>query len=240
MLHRRPFVRALLGIALVGAGLVGVVGGLSLSGPGLVAVCIAGALAGCLGWGMARESAGTNRRSTTETSVLAAAWTIAGLLVLSGTSVLAGGLAAAMLTGAAATIALVVWVGRTPADDAAAVAPPAPTATPTPTASGNLVAAPEALAHPVLRSADEPPPVTVLGTDALGQEWLQSTAALAGPLDPRVRVALVRRRQETLDELERRDPDGFLRWLTAGPTPVLDPAAYVRGRTAGESTSDTA
>lgn len=237
MLHRRPFLRPLLGIALVGAGLVGVVGGLSLRGPGLVAVGVAGALAGCLGWGMARESAGTSRRSTTETAVLAAAWTIGGLLVLSGTSVLAGGLAAALLAGAAATIALVVWVARTPADDAAAGAPTMP---PAPTASGNLAAAPETLAHPVLRSSDEPPPVTVLGTDALGQEWLQSTAALAGPLDPRVRSALVRRRQETLDELERRDPDGFLRWLTAGPTPVLDPAAYVRGRTAGESTSDPA
>ena len=29
--------------------------------------------------------------------------------------------------------------------------------------------------------------------------------------------ALVRRREETLDELERRDPDGFARWLAVGP-----------------------
>ena len=37
------------------------------------------------------------------------------------------------------------------------------------------------------------------------------------------------RRQEALDELERRDPAGFARWLAAGPTLSSDPAGYVRG-----------
>ena len=32
-----------------------------------------------------------------------------------------------------------------------------------------------------------------------------------------------------LDELERRDPAGFERWLAAGPTLASDPAGYVRG-----------
>jgi hypothetical protein len=57
---------------------------------------------------------------------------------------------------------------------------------------------------------------------------------LAGRLDPSVRASLVRRRQETLDELELRDPAGFTRWLIAGPTQGSDPADYVqRDRTAG-------
>lgn len=236
MLHRRPFVRPLLWVALVAAGLVGVVGGLSLRGPGLVAVGVAGALAACLGWGMARESAGPGKRSTTETAVLAAVWTIGGLLVLSGTSVLAGGLAAAMLAGAAATLALIVWLAGTPNDEADAAPEPVPTE------HGNVAAGPEALAHPVVRASlsdEAPPPVAVLSTEALGSEWVDSTAALAGRLDPQVRTALVRRRQETLDELERRDPDGFVRWLTAGPVLDRDPAAYVRGRTAGEAADRT-
>ena len=37
------------------------------------------------------------------------------------------------------------------------------------------------------------------------------------------------RREEALDELERRDPAGFARWLAAGPTLASDPAGYVHG-----------
>jgi hypothetical protein len=40
---------------------------------------------------------------------------------------------------------------------------------------------------------------------------------------------LVARREEALDELERRDPDGFARWLAAGPNRASDPADFVRG-----------
>ena len=84
------------------------------------------------------------------------------------------------------------------------------------------------------------PPVASLSTEELGQEWLESTAALTGRLDPDRRAAVVRRRQEALDELERRDPAGFLRWLNGGPVPDRDPAAYVRGRRpAGESAAGT-
>ena len=49
-------------------------------------------------------------------------------------------------------------------------------------------------------------------------------------LSPVERQALVRRREETLDELERRDPVGFARWLAEGPVPGADPAMYVHGR----------
>jgi hypothetical protein len=50
-----------------------------------------------------------------------------------------------------------------------------------------------------------PAPVALLPTSVLGGEWLRSTAALPR-LQPADRPAAVRRRQEVLDELERRDP----------------------------------
>jgi hypothetical protein len=161
------------------------------------------------------------------------------LLVLSGTSVLAGGAAAAVVAGAAAVVALVVWVARTPKEGPAAPAPG-------PTAFGN-VAEPVAPLRPAelrrpparLRPAEQPP-VSALTTEELGREWLEGTAALGGRLDPATRTAIVRRRQEALDELERRDPEGFLRWLATGPALDRDPAAFVRGRrTAGESPAGT-
>jgi hypothetical protein len=238
--HRRPFLRPLVVTGLIAAGLVAVVGGLALRGPGLVAVGVAGALAACLGWGTARESTTPSRRSTTDSAVLAAAWTVGVLLVLSGTSVLAGGVVAAALAATAAIAALAIWVARTPkefrAPDAAG-----------PATGGHGSAAPvtplrsAVLRHPVTPTGPRDlPPVTALSTEELGSEWLESTAALAGRLDPGVRGAIVLRRQDALDELERRDPEGFLRWLTTGTGLDRDPAAFVRGRrAAGESPAGT-
>jgi hypothetical protein len=228
--QRRPIPRPLLIAGLTAAGLVAVVGGLALRGPGLVAVAVAGALAACLGWGTAREATGPSTRSNTEAAVLAAAWTVGVLLVLTGTSVLAGGVAAALLAGAGAVAALVIWVVRTPKDEAAPVNGGA-------TAYGNVAAA---AARPAVLRREYPAarpltPVRAMSTEELGQEWLESSAALAGRLDPAARSAVVLRRQEALDELERRDPAGFLRWLTTGPVPDRDPSDFVRGRTAGES-----
>lgn len=228
MPHRPSLPRPVLVAGLTVAGLVAVVGGLALRGPGLVAVAVAGALAACLGWGTAREATGPSARSHTEAAVLAAAWTVGVLLVLTGTSVLAGGVAAALLAGAAAVTALVVWVVRTPKDDAAPVASPT---------SYDLFATRPAMLRSEFSST--PPPVGALSTEELGREWLESTAALAGRLDPAVRASLVLRRQDALDELERRDPAGFLRWLTTGPVPDRDPSDFVRGRTAGESAAGT-
>jgi hypothetical protein len=232
VLHRRPIQGPLVVIALTCAGLVAVVGGLALRGPGLVAVAVAGALAACLGWGTARESTAPTRRSNAEAAVLAAAWTVGVLLVLSGTSVLAGGVTAAALAGGSAILAIGLWIARTPKD----VAPPAPTA------HGNTVAPLAPLRPAALRPAPQPdlPPVSMLTTEQLGREWLEGTTTLAGRLEPSVRSAMVRRRQEALDELERRDPEGFLRWLTTGPVLDRDPAPFVRGRRrAGESTAGT-
>ena len=238
MSHRPPLLGPLVVVGLTGGGLVAVVGGLALRGPGLVAVGVAGALAACLGWGTARETSAPTRRSNTEVAVLAAAWTVGVLLVLSGTSVLAGGVTAAVLAGAAAVAGIAVWIARTPKQGARPLAVP-------PTPSGNIAApvTPLRPAVPLRHPSAAPaqlPPVGALSTEELGREWLEGTTALAGRLEPAVRTAIVRRRQDALDELERRDPEGFLRWLTTGPVLDRDPAAFVRGRrTLGESAAGT-
>ena len=224
MPQRRPVPRPVVVTGLIAAGLVAVVGGLALRGPGLVAVGVAGVLAACLGWGTAREATGPSRRSDIETAVLAAGWTVGVLLVLTGTSVLAGGVAAALLAGAGAVAALVVWVVRTPEDQVT----PA-----TATAYGDIAGAaarPAILRREYSSAMRSLPPVGSLSTEELGNEWLETSAALAGPLDPAARSALVARRQQALDELERRDPEGFLRWLTTAPVPDRDPSDFVRRR----------
>jgi hypothetical protein len=77
-----------------------------------------------------------------------------------------------------------------------------------------------------------------LSTEALGQEWLRSSATLEAPLDPATRARIVHRRQQALDELERRDPVGFARWLAAGATVDSNPAQYLRGdSSAGSGTT---
>jgi hypothetical protein len=74
--------------------------------------------------------------------------------------------------------------------------------------------------------------VRALTVEELGREWLRTSAALASTRAPLARQALVDRRQEALDELERRDPAGFARWLAEAATVDSDPARYVTGDSA--------
>jgi len=67
-----------------------------------------------------------------------------------------------------------------------------------------------------------------VSTAELGREWLRTTEAIAEPLDPDTHQSIVRRRSEALDELERRDPAGFSRWLADGSRSGSDPAEFVR------------
>jgi hypothetical protein len=239
---RGPLVRALLGIGLFCAGTLTVVGGLALRGPELVAVGVAGTLAACTAAGVARESPGPDSRRTFETAVQAAAWTVGALLLVAGIAVFAGGVVAVLAVGAGAVGVLVVRAskGRRRSSGAGPVGPP--------TGRGNRVppATPPPAAGPATGRTDFPPggarrlpPVWVLTTPALGKEWMRTTAALAGRLEPAARQSIVERRQEALDELERRDPAGFARWLAAGPTPGSDPAEHVRGPVHGGPGPDT-
>ena len=223
---RGPITRVLLWSGGVGMGALGLVGGLSLRGPSLVAVGLAGTLAACVAAGVVRESSRNDRRSMIEAAVQAAGCTVGVLLVLAGIAALAGSGVAVLAVGVALAGGLVRAALR-----ARSTAPPR-----TPSPTGDPVrelparpSEPSALLPADPGSDGVPAPVWTLTTPALGHEWLTTTAALAGRLDPAARQSLVGRRGETLDELERRDPDGFARWLADGPAQGSDPSDFVHG-----------
>jgi hypothetical protein len=222
----------LLGSGVACGGVVALAGGIALSGSGLVAVGVAGAVSAALAAGVAREAPEGGQAAALDAAWKAGAWTVGGLLVISGLVVLAGGVVAALVTGLALSGVLAVWLlraqRRNEAASSGAGAPPVrPWPSPAPVSSA--------------RSggwADRGRlPVGALPTEVLGREWLRTTAALAGRLDPATRQTIVRRREETLDELERRDPGGFARWLAAGPG--ADPAQFVRGDVRGDQAAGT-
>ncbi len=224
--------RLLLGLAAVTAAAVAVVGGLALRPPGLLAVGLASVVTACLAGGVARESGdGPTAGARRGPSPLDAAWrtgaaTIVVLLFLSGTAAL-GGPVLTVLAGAVLAIGgLGLWLlhaGRPPRRNAEL-------GTPSPAAAGTPAVAPRPVtgARPgeAVGTVTYLPPVATLSTAALGREWLSTTTALAGRLHPSARQSIVRRRQDTLDELERRDPAGFARWLAEG-APDRDPAGYL-------------
>ena len=223
---RRLVTRVLLGGASLGAGALAVVGGVALGGPGLVGVCLAATLAACTAAGIVREAPAHSRGSAVEAAVWAAGWTAGVVLVVAGVSTVAGGAVATLAVVAAVSVVVLVrWArvkrtaNRTPGGRSR---PPA----------GEVLQLPVG-PHPVTSGEPtgerRPVPVASLSTRALGDEWVRTTAALAGRLTPAVRTSLVRRREEVLDELESRDPEGFARWLAAGPIQGSDPADFVRG-----------
>ena len=226
MPDRGPLVRTLVVLAAVVGGALALAGGLALRAPGLVAVCVAGLFAACLCAAIAHEEHGGNLRVSLGAGAQAAAWTVAGLLVIAGTAALAGGVIAALLAGTTVIGGAAFWVVRASRAERAERAGGTTSAT---ERSRSRAGAPVA----AFRPAELMLPVPQLSTRALGQEWVRTSAVLAGRLDPAVRAALVRRRQEALDELELRDPVGFARWLLGGPVPGSDPADYVQDRTAG-------
>ena len=77
-------------------------------------------------------------------------------------------------------------------------------------------------------------PVRPLSPSVLALEWRRTTAALATRLTSAAQQAVVQRRAEVLDEIERRNPAGFERWLSAGSAPDGDPDDVLDcGRTRG-------
>ena len=203
MSTRGPLPRLLLWTgAVAGAGLA-VVGGLALRPPGLVAVGLAAVVSACLAAGVARESR-AGQQAVVDAAWKAGAATVAVLLVLSGTAVLGGAVLTLVVAGGAVGTWTVVWLVRS-----------------SPRTSLSAVAGTGRPAVPL-------PPVSALSTEALGQEWVRTTTALSGPLDARTREAIVLRREQTLDELERRDPDGFARWLSGLPLPGSDPSGDLK------------
>jgi hypothetical protein len=213
----------LLGGASLGAGALAVVGAFAVHGPGLVGVGLAATLAGCTAAGITREAPAHSRGSAVEAAVWASAWTAGVILVVAGVSTVAGGVVATLVV-VAAVLAVVAlrWARGNRATSAT-------TSDRGRHASGDVLRLPVGPQSPSPAGDSRLLPVETLTTRALGDEWIRTTAALAGRLTPDARTALVRRREEALDELERRDPEGFARWLAAGPVRGSDPADFVRG-----------
>lgn len=66
-----------------------------------------------------------------------------------------------------------------------------------------------------------------MSTQELCLAWRQSFSQLQHtPLGP-AREHIVNTRSSYLDEIERRDPDGFAQWLHTGARAGSDPSRYV-------------
>ncbi|MDT7796755.1 MAG: hypothetical protein QOI78_188 [Actinomycetota bacterium] len=88
-------------------------------------------------------------------------------------------------------------------------------------------------AEDVIAAVTLPPPsrpVAELSTDELCTAWRRSYFQLLVARDAPARRSTVQRRQDYLDEIERRDPRGFVRWLHSGARAGGDPAPYLTTR----------
>jgi hypothetical protein len=172
-----------------------------LHGPTMLLVAVAAATAA----GAAALTTDKGRSAAAAVAWKAAAMTVTAIVLVSGLAVLAGGAAAAIGGLGSALVAAGVLLLRARSR--------ARTQRPGSQRPG----------------WDRPAvPVAQLPTSALASEWRWTTGELAGRLDPRTCQAIVRRRQEMLDELERRDPIGFARWLAVGAPPASDPDECVQ------------
>ena len=75
-------------------------------------------------------------------------------------------------------------------------------------------------------------PPSEMDAASLCTAWRESYRSLQQPLSTLSRKVLVQRRQELLDELERRNPAQFAAWLDASNQPASQPGRYLfsRGR----------
>jgi hypothetical protein len=202
---KRRLVRlALIAAALFCGAVVVAASAVVLNGPAPLLVAGGAAIAA----GAAACTTDKGRAAAVDAAWKAATVTVMAIVLVAGLAVLAGGTVATIAGLGCAVVAAVVLVLR---------APPVRTA-------WSKRHGPQWLW--VDRS---PVPVSRLATSALAHEWRRTTVARADQPDPRTCQALVQRRQQVLDELERRDPIGFARWLAVAP-PASDPAEFMEGR----------
>ena len=83
-------------------------------------------------------------------------------------------------------------------------------------------------------------PVTELSTTELVHAWRASFPSLLRAQTTASVNSRVARRQQYLDELERRDPVGLRRWLESGARAAGDPTRFLRGNDGGASASGAA
>lgn len=82
----------------------------------------------------------------------------------------------------------------------------------------------------ITRPPPAPRPVAELSTGDLCAAWRRSYFQLLVARDAATRRSTVERRQDYLDELERRDPRGFVRWLHSGARAGSDPGPFLDTR----------
>jgi hypothetical protein len=79
---------------------------------------------------------------------------------------------------------------------------------------------------------DQPPSTGGVGvtisTADLCRQWHDSYDALQHAPTPAARLRIVTTRQDCLDELERRDPEGLNAWLSSNASAAGDPSRFLR------------
>jgi hypothetical protein len=216
---RRPVARALTGLGLSGAVILALASGLVLHGSAAIVVGIA---AGFTAW-VAFIARHENRAAAVAAAGQAAAGAAGSIMVVTGAEVVGGGTLVALVIGLSVVVAGAVWLPRVMQARSSQRHGPGPAA------PGNGASAGASMRLAGLLDGSSPP-VSLLPTIVLGREWLQTSAALDSRLEPAARQIFVRRRQDVLEELERRDPAGFARWLVAALDGDNDPADFVQGR----------
>ncbi|MDT0275836.1 hypothetical protein [Blastococcus goldschmidtiae] len=204
------------------AAVLAVAGGLALDGSAVFGLGVVTGLVGAA-WAGAAWEGSRDGEVALVTGALAAARTGGGLLVVCGAAVLVG-TAVTLLVGALLAAAAVL-LHRPDPSRAAPALPDEP--------EGPVVLSPLHPAAPTFRIGSVGsvraalPPVRALSARSLGEEWLRTTAVLDASPEPGTREAVAARRQSVLDELERRDPAGFARWLAHGTDRSSNPADFV-------------
>jgi hypothetical protein len=207
------------------AAVLAVVGGLALDGSAVFGLVVVTGLVGAAWAGGAWEESRAGEVALVA-GARAAARTAGGLLVVCGAAVLVG-TTVTLLAGALLAVAAVVLRRPDPGRAAPAGAPHPDEP------EGPVVLSPLHPPAPTFRigSAGSAravlPPVRILSSRALGEEWLRTTALLAAAPEPLTREAVAARRASVLDELERRDPEGFARWLAQGTDRGSNPAEFL-------------
>lgn len=208
------------------AAVLAVVGGLALEGSAIFGLGVVTGLVGAASAGAAWEESRAGELALVA-GARAAAWTAGGLLVVCGAALLVG-TPATLLAGALLAVAAMVLRRPDPSRAAPAGAPISHEP------EGPVVLSPLHPAAPTFRigSAGSArtalPPVRILSSRSLGEEWLRTTALLDAAPEPLTREAVAARRASILDELERRDPEGVARWLAQGTDRGSNPAEFLR------------
>ena len=208
------------------AAVLAVVGGLALDGSAVVGLGFITALVGAARAGAAWEESRAGGVALVA-GAGAAARTAGGMLVLCGAALLVG--TAATLVVGALLAAAAVALRRPDPSRAVPAGTPLPDEPESPVVLSSLhPPAPTFRIGSAVSARTVLPPVRILGNRALGEEWLRTTALLDGSPEPLTREAVAARRASVLDELERRDPEGFARWLAHGTDRASNPAEFLR------------